>query len=56
MNIENGHDRTLSEVRNLIHEVESIKELNKDGLSLKEQKDIVVVAARSFQETVKTTS
>jgi hypothetical protein len=56
LKIENGHDRILNEVRNLIHEVESIKEQNKNGLSLKEQKDLVVVAARSFQETVKTNS
>ena len=53
MKIENGYDRTLNEVRNLIHEVESIKEQNKDGLSLKEQKDIVLVAARSFQKELR---
>lgn len=54
LKIGNGHDRTLNEVRNLIHEVESIKEQNKNGLSVKEQKDLVVVAARSLERTVKT--
>jgi NTE family protein len=47
LKIENGYDRALNEVRNLIHEVESI------SLSLKEQKDLVVVATRSFEETIK---
>lgn len=56
LKIENGHDRTVNEIGNLIQEVESIKEQNKNGLSLKEQKDLVVVAARSFQETVRTNS
>lgn len=54
LNIKNGHDRTLNEVSTLIREVESIKDQNKNGLSLKEQKDLLVAAARSFQETVKT--
>lgn len=54
LKIENGHDRTLNEVKDLVHEIESIKEQNKNGLSLNEQKELVVVAARSFQEVVKT--
>jgi len=56
LKIGNGHDRTLNEVRNLIHEVESIKEQNKNGLSVKEQKDLVVAAATSFERTVNTSS
>ena len=56
LKIENGRDRMLNEIRNLIHEVESIKEQNKNGLSLKEQKDLMVVAAGSFHEIVKTNS
>ena len=41
LKIENGQDRTINEVNKIIHEVESIKEQNKNGLSLKEQKDLL---------------
>ena len=40
-------------LRSLYDEVESIKEQNKNGLSLKEQKDLLLDAARLFQETIK---
>ena len=53
LKIENGQDRTLNEVKKIIHEIESIKEQNKNGLSLKEQKDELIDSARQFQETIK---
>ena len=53
LKIENGQERTINEVNKIIHEVESIKEQNKNGLSLKEQKDLLHRAARLFRETIR---
>jgi NTE family protein len=53
LKIENGQDRTINEVNKIIHKGESIKEQNTNGLSLKEQKDLLLNAARLFQDTIK---
>jgi len=53
--IENSYD-TLKQIDKIIHEVESTKDQNESGLSLKEQKALLINSAKRFQETIVATS
>jgi NTE family protein len=56
LKVENAYDNTLNRIDKIIHEVESMIDQNENGLSLKANKDLLIDAAKQFQETIVTTS
>jgi NTE family protein len=51
MKIENGYN-TLKQVKDFINEVESIEGVNENKLSLKEEKALLIAAAKQLQNTI----
>jgi uncharacterized protein YPO0396 len=53
--MDDGYDSTMNEVEDLIIEVESIPDTVDDLLSLKEEKALLIHAAKQFEEIIKRT-
>jgi prefoldin subunit 5 len=53
--MDDGYDSTMNEIEDLIIEVESIRDTVDDLLSLKEEKALLIHAAKQFEEIIKRT-
>jgi hypothetical protein len=53
MKMENGNDTMLNnQVENFINRVKSLQDQHESGISLKEQKALLIAAAKQFKDTI----